>query len=449
MNHSNKRKMPGITRLYLNDPIEADRLVWGREAHPETRRGFLKKGALALMASALGAKIVHAETMPAGLIPTGLFLNGEGTLKGKHPGLTLLNDRPVNAETPAHLLNDSITPADLMFVRNNGNPPAEVDVKNWTLSIEGESAATSKSYTLADLKKRFNHHTYQLTIECGGNGRAEFFPSASGNQWTTGAVGCPAWTGVRLKDVLKDVGLKKDAVYIGYYGADTHLSGDTEKAVISRGVPIHKAMEDESLIAWALNGADIPLLNGHPLRLAIGGWPGSVSGKWLTKIVVRNQVHDGPKMTGMSYRVPKFPVAPGAVVAEEDMKIIESMPVKSLITSPKTGGILPLGKTLDIEGKAWAGDLSVSKVHISSDFGVTWQRAELDEPVNRFAWQAWRGSIDLPEKGYYEIWAKATDSRGNSQPMIVPGWNPRGYLNNACHRIAIRVVQPNSLAPEK
>lgn len=440
MAQSPKKQQIGISALYARDPIEADRLVWGRESDPIGRRGFLKSSAALFMGSVLGARIVHADQMPAGLIPAGLFIDGEGRLVGKHPDLVVLNDRPINAETPAHLLNDLVTPVDRLFVRNNGVPPASVDPARWTLTIAGESAAASKTYSLQELKSRFRHHTYRLVLECGGNGRAEFNPPASGNQWTTGAVGCAEWTGARLRDVLEDVGIKQDAVYIGYYGADVHLSGDPEQTVISRGVPIAKALEDESLIAWSVNGGDIPALNGFPLRLAIAGWPASVSGKWLTKIVVRDRVHDGAKMTGMSYRVPRHPVAPGSDVAPEDMEIIESMPVKSLITSPKTGGILSLGRVLEVEGKAWAGDFSVSRMDVSTDFGATWQQAELDPPANRLAWQAWRSSLKLPELGYYEVWARATDSEGRMQPMVVPGWNPRGYLNNACHRIAVKVV---------
>ena len=433
------KRTVGINELYQQDPIEADRLVWGRESDPNSRRGFLKKGALLLMGSALGARIVHADNMPAGLIPVGLFQDG-GSLTGKHPELVILNDKPINAETPAHLLNDADTPADVLFVRNNGLVPDNIDVNNWTLTIDGESVVAPKTYTLQELKSKFQHYTYRLVLECGGNGRSEFSPPAKGNQWTTGAVGCPAWTGVRLKDVLNDVGLKSNAVYIGYYGADKHVSGDPNKVVISRGVPISKAMEEESLIAWQLNGEELPLLNGYPLRLIFGGWPASTSGKWLTRIAVRDKEHDGPKMTGMSYRVPAYPVAPGAEVPEEDMKIIESMPVKSLITSPKTGGMIRLGKTLTVQGKAWAGDLSVSKMEVSADFGATWQTATLKPAPNRLAWQEWSATFQLPEKGYYEIWAKATDSEGKSQPMVVPGWNPRGYLNNACHRIAVKVV---------
>jgi sulfite oxidase len=435
----------GITELYARDPIEADRLVWGRESDPVTRRGFLKSSAVLFMGSVLGARIVHAQQMPAGLIPAGIYLNKDGTLVGKHRDLVVLTDKPINAETPPHLLNDRITPAESMFVRNNGLPPPAIDVATWTLTIDGESVKAPKTYRLAELKQRFRHHTYQLVIECAGNGRSEYSPPTSGNQWTTGAVSCAEWTGVRLKDVLDDVGLKENAVYIGYYGADVHLSGDEQKVVISRGVPVAKAMEDETLLAWAMNGADIPLLHGHPLRLVIGGWPGSVSGKWLRKIVVRDREHDGEKMI-QEYRLPRQPIAPGANVAQEDMRIIESMPVKSLITSPKSGGMLRPGRPLQVEGKAWAGDLAVAAVHVSHDFGATWQKAELDRPANRLAWQAWRSTLHLPQPGYYEIWARATDTEGRSQPMVVPGWNPKGYNNNACHRIAIKVVAETAAA---
>lgn len=359
---------------------------------------------------------------------------------GKNPEMVILNDRPLNMEAPAHLLNDKITSAETFFVRNNGIMPKSVDIDTWELVIDGESAVTEKRFTLAELKKNFTHHTYQLTIECGGNGRAEFNPPAKGNQWTTGAVASSEWTGVRLRDVLESVGVKDDAVYIGYYGADIHLSNDPTKPTISRGVPMAKAMEDETLIAWALNGKDIPLQNGHPLRLVIGGWPGSVSGKWLNRISIRNQVHDGPKMTGDSYRVPCRPVAPGTKVAEEDMCIIESMPVKSLITYPKSGAMIEEGRKLNINGHAWAGDNAVQEMHYSIDFGATWHKCLLEKPANRFAWQHWRAEVAFPAKGYYEIWAMATDDQGNSQPMVVPGWNPKGYLNNACHRIAIKVI---------
>ncbi len=429
----------GLWELYAENPEKADMLIWGKIADPVTRRGFLKKSGLFAMMAYLGSSIPFHDLMPSGLIPAPLaFASEPFVIEGKS-GLVVLNDRPLNAETLPHYLDDEITPADRLFVRNNGIPPKDVDPTTWTLTIDGKSVIKAKTFTLDDLKK-FRHYSYQVQLECGGNGRSEFYPPAPGNQWTVGAVGCPVWTGVRLKDVLDSCGVKEDAVYIGYYGADTHLSGDPDKVVISRGVPIEKAMERESLIAWAINNKDLPLHNGYPLRLITGGWPGSTCGKWLKKIVVRNKVHDGPKMGGYSYRVPCSPVVPGEKVDEKDMCIIGSMPVKSLITYPKSGIKADLGKPFEVRGHAWAGDLTVSAMHVSLDFGATWQSCDLKQPKNRLAWQRWHAEARFPQRGYYEIWARATDQNGRMQPMVVPGWNPKGYLNNACHRIAVRVV---------
>ncbi|MDX1403968.1 MAG: sulfite oxidase [Woeseiaceae bacterium] len=430
-------KKLGIHELYAQDPVTADRRLWGREVDPVTRRGFLRGSGLAAMSAALGASIPFAHLMPGGLIPAALA-QASFELPGKD-GLTVLNDRPINAETPAHLLDDEVTPASRLFVRNNGIPPVEPYASTWTLQLAGESCVEPKTLTLAELKERFRHRTLQLQIECGGNGRSEFYPPARGNQWTTGAIGCPEWTGVRLKDVLDYCGVKDDAVYVAYEAADRHLSGDPGKQPISRGVPLHKALEDESMIVWALNGEPLPLLHGYPLRMLCAGWPASVSGKWLTKILVRDRVHDGEKMLGQSYRVPCQPVAPGASVADEDMCIIESMPVKSLITYPKSGISHTAGEALEVRGHAWAGDRSVAEVFVSIDFGASWQKARLAKAVNRLAWQHFSTQVEFPQPGYYEVWARAIDSEGVSQPMVLPGWNPRGYLNNACHRIAVGV----------
>lgn len=408
----------------------------------DTRRKFLKNTGLTALSLAFGIDRVFADKLPLGLQPILSTNNPATLLPNKHPEMVVLNDRPINAEAPAHLLTESITSGDRFFVRNNGIPPEKstIDINKWTLSIGGESVIKPKTYTLTELKSRFKNYTYQLTLECGGNGRKEFNPPAKGNQWSIGAVGCATWTGVRLKDVLADAGVKQDAVYIGYYGKDAHLSGDPNKTAISRGVPLKKAMEDESLIAWSMNGEPLPYLNGFPLRLVFGGWPASCSGKWLHKIVIRNKVHDGTKMAAPSYSVPCKPVPPGTNVPKEDMCIIESMPVKSLITYPKTGATIQINQELPIKGHAWAGDLSVKMMHYSIDFGATWQLCQLTSPANRLAWQQFSATIKFPQKGYYEVWAKATDSQGIAQPMVLPGWNPKGYLNNACHRIAVKVV---------
>jgi len=405
-----------------------------------SRRGFLKNASLATLSALVGADIIFASTMPKNYVPLVLQENDPVKLFGKDKEMMVLNDQPWNIESPAHLLDDKVTPSSKMFVRNNGLVPDNIVVDQWTLTVEGESVKNTKSYSLNELKSRFKQYTYHLTLECGGNGRKEYYPPTEGNQWDVGAVSCAEWTGIRVRDLLADVGIESNAVYLAYHGADMHLSRDPDKEPISRGVPIAKAMEDETLLAFQMNGEDIPIAHGYPLRLIASGFPASVSGKWLTGLSVRNKVHDGAKMESPSYRVPCEPVAPGTEVDPEDMCIIESMPVKSVITYPKSGALLTGKSSMGIRGHAWAGEHQVASMAYSIDFGTSWHSCKLSSPVNKFAWQHFEATVNFPQKGYYEIWAMATDSKGISQPMLSPGWNPKGYLNNACHRIAVKVV---------
>ena len=400
-----------------------------------SRRTFLKTTAGAGFATALGLPIPFQDLLPNGIVPVALAQSNQSPNVFK-PGLTVLNDRPLNIETPAHLLDDAITPAARMFVRNNGLPPAEIDSTAWRLEIDGE-VETPLSLSIADLQSQFETRTLQLQIECAGNGRRFMKPAARGNQWSFGAISCGEWTGVSLRDILLQAGLKDNAVYTAHYGADTHLSGDPEKYPLSRGIPIEKALEPHTIVAFALNGSDMPVHNGHPLRIVAPGWPGSCSQKWLTRIEIRDRVHDGAKMTGQSYRVPAYPVAPGIEVADDDMEIIQSLPVKSLITAPQTGVRFAAGELFNVRGHAWAGDADVDAVDISIDFGASWIPAALSAPANKYAWQQWSAEVRLPEAGYYEVWARAKDANGKMQPPVPPGWNPRGYLNNMQHRIAV------------
>ena len=431
-----KTKLPserGFFELYEQDSAAADAQVFGRIPN-YNRRGFLRGAGLAAMSAALGAAIPLHRNMPAGLIPVALAESNDPVV-GKD-GLTILNDRPLNAETPAYLLNDAVTPTARHFIRNNGVPPEEVDAKDWTLTIDGLVEKPLK-LTIQDLKKQFETVDLTLQIECAGNGRSSFDPPARGNQWTYGAVACANWRGVRLANVLKAAGVKKNVIYTANEGADTHLSGQPDKQPLSRGVPIEKALDPHNLIAFALNGADIHPMNGAPLRLVVPGWPGSCSQKWLTRIWLRDVVHDGEKMTGASYRVPNHPVAPGEKVNKKDFVIIQSMPVKSLITRPRSG-LQTASRTIEVGGHAWAGDRKVEMMYVSIDFGATWREADLEDPANPFAWQQWKAKITFPQAGYYEVWARATDEDRTMQPFAV-AWNPKGYLNNSMHRIAVTV----------
>jgi sulfite oxidase len=403
------------------------------------RRNALKGAGLTAVSAALGATIPFGRFMPEGYVPVALAQEQQRLdLPGKAADLLVLGDRPLVAETPAHLLDPDVTPTELHFIRNNGQiPEAPADPDAWPLTVDGE-VDTPLELTLGQLRSRFENVTLDLVLECGGNGRTQFVPAARGNPWTVGGVGCARWTGVRLKGVLETAGLKPSAMYTAHYGADPHLSGDPEKQALSRGVRLEKALEPHTLLAFAMNGEPVPRVHGAPLRLVVPGWTGSASQKWLTRIQVRDREHDGQGMKGTSYRLPAAPIVPGTDHKGEGFRILESMPVKSLITSPADGTRLPAGtRELAARGHAWAGDLEVAEVWTSIDFGQTWQRAELAAPPNRYAWQRWRARVQLPSEGYYELWARAVDGEGRSQPFAAPNWNPGGYGGNAYHRVAL------------
>src|SRR5262249_49809500 len=234
--------------------------------------------------------------------------------------------------------------------------------------------------------------------------------------------------------------VKASAKYTGHYGTDPHLSGDASKETLSRGVPLDKAMEEHTLVAWAMNGAPLPHIHGAPVRLIVPGWPGSASSKWLNRIWIRDREHDGQGMGGASYRVAIIPMVPGGKADDKNFRILESMPVRSIITAPANGARLAPGiRDLALRGAAWAGDLTVQRVDLSIDYGATWLPAKLSPTRNRYDWNRWTATVRLPSDGYFEVWARATDSKGSMQPHIAGNWNPQGYGGNPMHRVAVLV----------
>lgn len=420
-----------LVELYADDPERAQALAWGR------------RGMLAAMGAALGTAIPFGRSLPAGLLPAALAQGAQPALlrmDGKAP-LLILGERPLVAETSEHLLDDEVTPADKFFIRQNGQIPDAFagDPRTWKLRIDGE-VNTPLDLTLGEIESRFPLVTRRLQMECGGNGRAAFSPETRGNQWGNGAISCAEWTGVRLRDLLAAAGAKDSARYTGHHGADPHLSGDPNRAAISRGMRIEKAREDDTLVALRMNGAAMPHIHGAPVRLLVPGWPGSLSQKWLTRIELRATPHDGSGMGGTSYRVPVRPIVPGSRNDGRDFADIESMPVRSILTSFAHGTRLPAGtRSLDLRGFAWAGDLDVRAVHASVDFGATWAEMAVAAPANRHAWQRWTGRVALPSDGYFEVWYRAADSQGRMQPHAAANWNPQGYGGNAVSRAAVLV----------
>jgi DMSO/TMAO reductase YedYZ molybdopterin-dependent catalytic subunit len=357
--------------------------------------------------------------------------------------IVVLQDRPLVAQTPENMLDDDTTPTDKFYIRNNGLIPEITGERNaWRFKVDGE-VNTPLELTLGELRQRFASVKLYLQLECGGNGRSTFVPEARGNQWENGGMGCARWTGVRLRDVLRAAGLKLAAKYTAHYGADPTLAGQTDRPSISRGVRLAKALEEHSLLVYEMNGEPLPLIHGGPLRLIYPGWAGSASHKWLTRIWIRDHEHDGPGMTGTAYRVAINPMVPGGTTPDANLRILESMPVRSIITNPASGAEFVANtngtRRIDMRGAAWAGDYGVRQVEVTSDYGRSWQRVRLGQPRNKYDWQRWTHSVTLPRPGFYEIWVRATDTRGVTQPFIAGDWNPQGYGANPYHRIAVRL----------
>ena len=426
----------------------ADRNHFDTNHFDTGRRRFLHGSALAALGATFGSTlpfsrdglaVPQAHAQAASPPPAA---KGPQYLKfpGKDEGLVVLGERPLVAETPESLLDDDTTPIEKFYIRNNGQIPEETkDPDAWKITIDGE-VNNKIEITLGELKSKYKAVTRRMVLECGGNGRAGFSPPARGNQWTNGGAGCAEWTGVPLADVLKSAGLKSTAVHTGNYGADQHLSGDATKDAISRGVPIAAALEQHALLVWAMNGQPLPAIHGGPLRVIIPGFPASVSHKWLKRIAIRDKVHDGQGMGGTSYSTAIKPMVPGGKTDDSNMRTMTSMPVRGIITNPANGTRLPAGtRKLALRGAAWDGHEGVSRVDVSLDFGATWKQAKAAKPKNRYDWRRWTAEVELPSDGYYELWVRATDSKGRAQPHVAGGWNPQGYGANPMHRVAVLV----------
>jgi sulfite oxidase len=363
--------------------------------------------------------------------------DADPSLAGKDRRVVVIGEKPLVAETRPEALDDDTTPTSKFFIRNNGKVVPSMDNPGrWTLSIDGE-VNKALMLSLGEIRSKFQHVTQRMVLECGGNGRAYFSPEADGVQWHHGGAGCAEWTGVRLRDVLQAAGLKETARFTGHFGADPALDADHPSPPISRGIPIAKAMDENTLLVFAMNGKDLLPVHGFPLRLIVPGWVGSVSHKWLTRILIRKDRHDGTLMDPWHYRVPTTPTMHGDKFDPTKFVDLESMPVRSIITSPEDGA--HVGKTLTVRGAAWAGDQTVRLVEISKDKGASWQKSELAPPKNHYDWTRFSAQISFVSSGAHEIWSRATDSAGKVQPNEAQGWNPQGYGANPVHRIRISV----------
>ncbi|AMJ60783.1 sulfite oxidase [Bosea sp. PAMC 26642] len=355
-------------------------------------------------------------------------------LRRLKPGLHVHDEEALNAEPGLDLLDEAITPVDAFFIRNNGALPEIGPVEDWRLTIDGE-VERPMVWSVAALRERFETVTLTAVLECAGNGRSQFSPATDGLPWRLGAVGCARWTGVRLRDVLGEAGVKPSAVYTGHYAPDRQIAAP-EKAALSRGLPIAKALNPETLIAFAMNGEPLAPLHGAPLRIVAPGFPGSAWQKWLDRITLRDREHDGEKMSGTNYRLPVSPVKPGEAIDPAQFAVITDMPVKSVITMPVHGFSAQAGTRLKVAGFAWSGSIPVEGVRVSGDAGENWVEAALEDGEGPFAWRRFEAHVPIAQAGPLSVIAQARDVDGHVQPLDVAPWNPRGYCNNQAQRVS-------------
>ena len=344
--------------------------------------------------------------------------------------LIIRSPRPEDLETPPHLLTAWITPNDLLYVRSHFYTPV-VREAGWKLVIDGDVDRPFEM-TLGELRSLAS--TRQIvTLECAGNGRAFFDPRVAGVQWEKGAVGTAEWRGVRLADVLARAGAQRTARYLWLDGADRGIERAPD---FIRSLPVEKALDSATLLAYEMNGEPLPVPHGFPLRAVVPGWEGAYSVKWLTHIRVSDREHDGP-FTQSGYRRPRRPVKPGTLVAPADTVPVRELPVKSLITSVADDAIVS-GGAVRIAGFAWVGDAEIRRVDVSTDNGRTWDEARLGRDRAQYAWRQFEHMWRPAESGSYAVMSRATDSRGRVQP-IVAEWNPAGYLWNAIDQVRLNV----------
>lgn len=363
------------------------------------------------------------------------LLGGRGSAEPPVERLTRVT-HPLDAESRMEAFTGHLTSIEQFFVRSHfGPPPPErVAETQWRLKLSGE-VRRAVTFALKDLKD-LQPVTVTAVLQCSGNGRAFYRPRVPGVQWQKGAVGNAAWTGVRLADVLALAGLRANARHVAFLGADRPVRPETPLFV--RSIPVEKALHPDTLLAYAMNGAPLPLLHGAPLRVITPGWMGDACTKWVTDITVLEQEAAGYFMA-TAYRHPVRPVAPGESVSPAEMVPVTTMPVKSLIVQPVENAAWPAGPGM-IRGVAWSGDdRRIVKVEVSVDEGQTWVATRLAEENRPYEWRHWSYEWRPARPGTYTIWSRATDDQGATQPLQSP-WNPSGFLWNGVDRVTVSVA---------
>ena len=405
-----------------------------------TRRRPLEGASAGAALAGMGVPLAQAavsgmaEALPSGVRGAAVL----EALPGKKP-LIKLSYRPPNYETPIDYFRDPITPNDAFYVRYHlaGIPDADdkaIDPKTWRVEVGGDGANGQASLSLDDLKAMPAAEVVAVN-QCSGNRRGLFQPHVPGIEWGYGAMGCARWKGARLKDVLDKVGLKKEAVEIVLDGADGPVLDKTPDFV--KSIPAWKAIEDTTLIAYEMNGAPLPHLNGAPARIVVPGWTGAY---WMKHIVSIKAVTKPEANFWMAaaYRIPvgKFPVVARFSSQETAVNTpITDMVVNSLITSHADGAMVKVGVPVTVAGIAWDGGYGMSTVEVSIDGGKSWA-APLGKDNGPYALRSWSLHFSPKAPGKHVVMARATNKIGQSQTTaLIP--NPAGYHHNLVQALTL------------
>ncbi len=356
-------------------------------------------------------------------------------LPGKVP-LIRKSYRPPNYETPVRYLGDVITRNDAFFVRWHLSNIPEVKAESWRLNVGGEAADKPASFTLQGLKSQFPQVEVVAVCQCSGNRRGLFEPHVAGVIWRAGAMGNARWRGVRPKDVLARAGVKKTAVEISFNGADAGAIEATPDFV--KSLPVWKALDADTLIAFEMNGAPLPHFNGFPARLIVPGWTATYWVKQLVDIAVLAKPFTGFWMA-TAYRVPvgKFPVVDRFITQETAVNTpITQMVTNSLITNLRVGQRINAAQGLEVRGVAWDGGSGVAAVDVTLDGGANWMRSTLGENLSRYSFRTFALRVPKLAPGNYEVMARATSANGTTQTFTLIH-NPAGYHHNVVQRIPI------------
>ncbi len=367
------------------------------------RRRFIS-GALGVPACSL---ILQRCSRPAdrGLAATANKVNApSGTpyplvaLPGKAP-LGQVYDRPPNYETPtSHLIGDRTYPytnSEYYYVRYREADIRSISRDDFRLRVGGESARTTLNLTLHDLQK-FPRVEIGAVGECTGEGRGLVRPVVPGLPWTKGDLSCALWAGASLKAVLEQAGVKPGAAQVAFKGGRII---SLMKPEYWRACPLETVMQPDVLLAYEMNGADLPLWNGYPLRLVV---PGAYAPVWV-KQVREVEIRSTPHPLEWSGR----PITPG------------ELKTYSLITTPPDGTLVPIASPVTLTGVAWDSGKGIAKVEISRDDGSTWEEAQIERSYGKYVWRIWHYILRTPPKGEFRILSRATSVDGETQPMDV------------------------------